>query len=164
MHAEFTFLGVINPIFLSPLGYHRIVNPSTICPTNSLTCLRSLSFVSWKLCECIETDRDRQSSIDIDRLAKYSSFRRLMSYKPFIGNSPLCSFHLQSFSSEYCANAYWIHVFGVINPLLPNPLGDRRIFNLFTTSPIEPLILPTKFQLCTYLKNCTNACWISIFP
>ena len=63
---------VINPLFLSPMGYRRIVNPSTTCSGKSLTYLRSLNLVSWKLCECIETegqtdrDRDRRLFIDID--------------------------------------------------------------------------------------------------
>ena len=39
MHAEFTFLGAINPLFLSPPGYHRIVNPYTTCSIKSSTCL-----------------------------------------------------------------------------------------------------------------------------
>ena len=66
-HVEFTFFLVINSLFSSPLGHRRIVNPSTTCSWKSLTCVRSLNFVSWKLYECIETDRqtdrDRQSSL-----------------------------------------------------------------------------------------------------
>ena len=44
---------VINPLFSSPLGYRRIVNPSTTCSWRSLTCVRSFSAVSWKLCNCM---------------------------------------------------------------------------------------------------------------
>ena len=59
--------------FTVPLRYREIVNLFTTCPTESLTCLRSLNFVPWKLCECIETDRYRQTYrqtilfIDIDK-------------------------------------------------------------------------------------------------
>ena len=35
MHVEFTFFLVINPLFLTPRGYSRIVNPSTTCPEES---------------------------------------------------------------------------------------------------------------------------------
>ena len=45
------FFWVINPLFLSPLGYCRIDNPYTTCPGESLTFLWSFSSVSWKLCE-----------------------------------------------------------------------------------------------------------------
>ena len=53
----------------SPEGHPQIVNPSMICPGGipprtdhrggTLTYLPSFSSVSWKLCECIETDRNR---------------------------------------------------------------------------------------------------------
>ena len=35
MHAELTFLGVINTLFLSPRGAVKIVDPSMTCPTKS---------------------------------------------------------------------------------------------------------------------------------
>ena len=37
MFVELRFFWVINPLFMSPLGYRRIVNPSTTCPGESLT-------------------------------------------------------------------------------------------------------------------------------
>ena len=50
---------VINPLFLTPPGYSRIATlcyctPTlcTACPEESLTCLWSFKFLSWKLCKC----------------------------------------------------------------------------------------------------------------
>ena len=61
---------VFNPLLLSPLGYHRIVNPSTTCPGKSLMYLWSFSSLSLKLCECIETEGQTETEtilfIDID--------------------------------------------------------------------------------------------------
>ena len=45
----------------------KIFNPSTTCPGSSLTYLQSFNSVSWKLCECIETDRQRQRQTDRQR-------------------------------------------------------------------------------------------------
>ena len=43
---------VINPLFPSPLGDHRILNPSTTSPMEPLTYLPSFSFVSCKTVQC----------------------------------------------------------------------------------------------------------------
>ena len=43
---------VINPLFLTPPGYSRIVNHSATCTVESLTYLWSFNSISWKLCEC----------------------------------------------------------------------------------------------------------------
>ena len=39
----------------------KIFNSSTTCPGSSSIYLQSFSSVFWKLCECIETDRQRQT-------------------------------------------------------------------------------------------------------
>ena len=54
--------------FISEPGYRRTVNPSTTCSWKSLTCMRSLNFVSWKLCECIETDRSRDCRLTVKHI------------------------------------------------------------------------------------------------
>ena len=42
-------------------------NPSTTCPESSSTYRQSFSSVSWKLCKCIETDRDRDRDNPLQR-------------------------------------------------------------------------------------------------
>ena len=65
------FLKTVNSCWIDAFGGDQTLYSSAIlgvlwnCPTESLTRLRSLNFVPWKLCECIETDRDRQSSLKI---------------------------------------------------------------------------------------------------
>ena len=48
----------------APPVHPNIFNPSTTCPGSSSTYLQSFSSVSWKLYECIETDRDRDRDRD----------------------------------------------------------------------------------------------------
>ena len=67
---------VINPLFLSPMGYRRIVNPSTTCSRKSLTYLRSLNFVPWKL--QMHWDRRRQTILFIDIDINYIYIYRLL--------------------------------------------------------------------------------------
>ena len=130
----YVFLG-INPLFLSPMGYRRIVNPYTTCTGESWTYLWSFSSVSWKLCECIETDRDRdrQTILFIDILAELPGVARAFTtlkymyapppvyprvppkfvtpLRPVPGSSqPICE--VSALYLENCANACWIYIFG----------------------------------------------------
>ena len=52
MHVQFTFFEWLTLYSQASWGYRRIYNPFTTCSWKSLTCMRSLNFISWKLCEC----------------------------------------------------------------------------------------------------------------
>ena len=81
-----------------------------------------------------------------------------MSYRAFIGNSPLCPWIVNHSTTckvsvlylGNCANTYWIYVFWIINPLFLSPWGYHRIANPSTTCPGE---------LLTYLWSFSSVSW-----
>ena len=68
MHAEFSFFGVINPLFWAPVGYCKIVNPSMTCPHRVLEQPEKFEFRTLKTVRMHwdRQDRDRQSSFYAD--------------------------------------------------------------------------------------------------
>ena len=65
------FLGWLTLHSWAPWGTIESSIPLPTCPTKSSICLRSLNFVPWKLCDCIETETDRQTETD-NPLYRYS--------------------------------------------------------------------------------------------
>ena len=63
------------------------------------------------------------------------------------------------FYLENSANARWIYVFWVVNPLFPTTMGHGRIVNL-------PMTCPVKFQLCSSitLRMCVEFTCFVINP
>ena len=57
MHVEFTFFEWLTLSFWLLWVNGRNVNPSTTCPEESPTFLRSFNSSSWKLCECTSNSR-----------------------------------------------------------------------------------------------------------
>ena len=148
---------------------HKIVNPSTTCPRESLNYLWSFSSVSWKLCECMSMSRlpfSRQMSrrmhvTSFERLSLYSW--PLQGYGRFVNRSATCTVesltYLWSFNS-ISVNALRINIFEWLILYSLPLLRYGRIVNLSSTFHVESLTYLWNFN---YILKTANACWICVF-
>ena len=139
---------MVNPYSLPLWEYGKIVNLSTTSSVESLTYLWSFNSVSWKLCECTSNLRF---------LCGYSfiPYPSGGTVESSTSPRPLPWSHwrtceVSTLYLENCANARWMNVFWVVNPLFMTPMGNGRIVNLFTICPRESL---------TYLWNFNSVSW-----
>ena len=137
----------VNPSFLTPLGYSRIVSPSTTCAGGSLTYLWSFNFVSLK------TVRMHGEFTFFEWLTLYSYPHRGQGRIVNLSMTRRCEFQLCiSITVRMCVEFrfLWLTLYSFLWITHYSwPLrGYDRIVNLCATFFRRVVDVPIKFQLC----------------